>query len=76
MTPINSTILSLQCLHPGEVPHVLKLAAMHYRDAGELERQTPDAVTVWAGLAEILENAANAASVHLRDTGLEMHREG
>lgn len=68
--------ISLDCIYPGEVPHVLKLAAMHYREAGEMERQAPESVTVWAGLAEILENAANAAARHLRDTGLEMHREG
>ena len=71
-----SGILSLDCTHPGELPHVLRLAAMHYRDAGEKEREAPASTTVWAGLAEILENAANAASVHLRDTGMEMHREG
>lgn len=73
--PMHST-MSLECIHPGEIPHVLRLAAMHYRDAGEMERQAPDATTVWAGLAEILENAANAADAHLRDTGMEIHREG
>ena len=67
---------SLECLHPGEVPHVLRLAAMMYRDTGELERQTPPATTVWDGLAEILANAANAADAHLRDTGMEIFREG
>lgn len=72
----NSGTLSLDCIHPGEIPHVLRLAALHFRGAGELERQTPAALTVWDGLAEILANAANAADRHLRDTGMEIFREG
>jgi hypothetical protein len=67
---VASEILSLECIHPAEVAHVLRIAASKCRNAGEMEREAPAATTVWDGLAEVLENAANAAERHLRDAGL------
>lgn len=68
--------LSLDVLHPGEVPHVLSLAAEIYRQAGERERDTPAASGVWYGLALVMQRAAELAQAHLRDTGMEIYREG